>query len=352
MTEVVRVDAAMPDAAAMADAAERVRRGQLVAFPTETVYGLGVHALDRQALSRLFLAKNRPASDPVIVHVASLDEARPLVSELSPDARLLAACFWPGPLTLVLPRSSHVPDEVTAGLETVAVRAPAHPVARALLTCAGVPIAAPSANLFSRPSPTTAAHVLQDLDGRIDLVLDGGPTPVGIESTVVDLSRGAPVVLRPGAVTVDMLRQVLPALETLATGRRRSTASAMPSPGMLEKHYAPRAPMTLYQGPAERIVARLVNDASIARAVGDTVGILAAAEDLASLPAGDERLKVVSLGSLHDSASVAAHLYGALRGLDAAHVDVILARAFPLDDGLGAAIHDRLRRAAGTVVDV
>jgi L-threonylcarbamoyladenylate synthase len=344
MTGVVSVDPSVPDPAAIAEAAARLRAGQLVAFPTETVYGLGVHALDVDAVRRLFAAKERPASDPLIVHVRSLQAARGLVVALPVVAARLAARFWPGPLTLVAPRSSRVPDEVTGGLETVAIRAPAHPVARALLAHAGIPIAAPSANLFSRPSPTTAAHVLQDLDGRIDLVLDAGPTLVGIESTVLDLTRGTPVVLRPGAVTIEMLREILPDVETLAT--LSGPHGATPSPGMLERHYSPRAPLTLYQGAADGSLARLIHDATAAAAVGDTVGVLVASEDVPRLPATGTALHVVELGSLHDLAGVAARLYAGLRELDAAGVDVILARAFPADTGLGAAVQDRLRRAA------
>src|SRR6185369_9139359 len=196
------------DPASIRRAADLLRQGGLVAFPTETVYGLGVHALDRDAVRRLFVAKGRPASDPLIVHVTSLEAAR-LLASIPDHARELAVAFWPGPLTLVMPRSTVVPDEVTAGLDTVAIRVPAHPVARALIEEAGIPIAAPSANLFSRPSPTRAAHVLDDLDGRIDLVLDGGATTVGVESTVLDLSAARPTVLRPGVVTVEMLRRVI-----------------------------------------------------------------------------------------------------------------------------------------------
>jgi L-threonylcarbamoyladenylate synthase len=282
--------------------------------------------------------------------VASIEGVKPLVTEVSDLALRLAWHFWPGPLTLILPRSDRVPAEVSAGLKTVAVRSPAHPVAHALIERAGVPVAAPSANLFSRPSPTTAAHVLQDLDGRVDLVLDAGPTDVGIESTVLDLTTATPVVLRPGAVTLDMLRQLIPQVETLAgTG---GASGPTPSPGMLEKHYSPRAPMTLYRGPNEQVVARLATDASVARAIGDCVGVLAATEDLPALPAESEGLHIVALGSIHDPIGVAVNLYSGLRALDAAGVDVILARAFPTEDGVGAAIADRLRRAAGRVITV
>jgi len=244
-----------------------------------------------------------------------------------------------------------VPDEVTAGLNTVAVRVPAHPVARALLTAAGVPVAAPSANLFSRPSPTRASHVLDDLSGRIDLILDGGPTDVGVESTVLDLSSEVPTILRPGAISREMLQEVLPRVE------RRSSAEhalgAMPSPGMLERHYSPRAPLTLYEGAAREAVAQLIGDARAAIAAGARVGIMAADEDREALAglvtelAGlDTRLTIAYLGSEGDLTTVASRLYAVVRELDSTGVDRILARGFPGEDGLATAIQDRLRRAA------
>lgn len=358
MTDVIRVDPAALDRDALTPAAGRLRAGGLVAFPTETVYGLGAHALDRAAVRRVFEAKGRPSTDPLIVHVASVAAIEPLVTNMPDVARTLAARFWPGPLTLVLPRSPAVPDEVTAGLATVAIRVPAHPVAHALLELAAVPVAAPSANLFSRPSPTTAAHVLDDLSGRIDIVVDGGPTTHGIESTVVDLTSGTPAILRPGAITIEMLRQVVPdiAAGPAEAGHHEAgptTAGhhgAMPSPGLLEKHYSPRAPMTLYEGPGA--VAMIVADARMARNRGKRVGILAADEDRRKLAQaggveGGPPVKIVALGSAEDLEAVAAHLYAGLRELDAAGVDLILARAFPARGGLGVAIQDRLRRAAG-----
>ena len=339
MTDVVRVDASRPDAESIATAAARLRGGELVAFPTETVYGLGVHALDRAAVRRLFEAKGRPATDPLIVHVRSLEDARSLVSSLPESASALAARFWPGPLTLVMRRSAIVPDEVTASLDTVAVRVPAHPVALALIEAAAIPVAAPSGS--SRPSPTRASHVLEDLDGRIDLVIDGGPTTVGVESTVLDLTRETPIILRPGAVTAAMLRQVLPHVDDSAAVVH---TSSMPAPGMLERHYSPRAPLTLYEGP--NAIVLLIGDAFAEFAVkGGTLGILAANQDRPLLPHGPH-FHVIEVGSIRDPATVAAGLYSALREMDAAGVHVILARDFPADDGLSAAIHDRLRRAA------
>ena len=341
MTDVIRVEPGNPDPGAIARAAECLRRGGLVAFPTETVYGLGVHALDPAAVRRLFEAKGRPANDPLIVHVDSVDRMSDLVTEIPDAARALAARFWPGPLTIVLPRSARVPAEVTAGLSSVAIRVPSHPVARALLAAAAIPVAAPSANLFSRPSPTRAAHVLDDLGGRIDLIIDGGPTDVGVESTVLDLSGEVPTILRPGAISMEMLRAVLPHVER--TSSRESGERALPSPGMLERHYSPRAPLTLYE-----TVDDLVRDANLSVAAGQRVGIIAANEDreaLAALEQPGSRVIVSYLGSERDLGAVASRLYASMRELDAPGVDRILARTFAGDQGLAVAIQDRLRRA-------
>jgi L-threonylcarbamoyladenylate synthase len=343
VTRILVVDPLRPDAAALAGAGALLRAGRLVAFPTETVYGLGAHALDRAAVRRLFDAKGRPSIDPVIVHLAALDDAAPLVASMPPAALALARRFWPGPLTLVLPRSARIPDEVTAGLDTVGLRVPAHPVARALITAAAVPVAAPSANLFSRPSPTRAEHVLQDLDGRIDLVIDAGPTTVGVESTVLDLSGAVPLVLRPGAVTLDMLREVVPSV--MGTERdSRPAAGGLRSPGLLDKHYAPRAPLTLYDGPSG--ADRLRAEARRALEAGQRVGLVAVDEDLPVPPLPCPPVWVAPLGPGAAVADVAGRLYAALRDLDRIPVDLILARTPPGADGLAVAIRDRLRRAA------
>lgn len=331
-------------ASSIARAAECLRAGGLVAFPTETVYGLGVHALDVEAVRRLFAAKGRPADDPLIVHVRSLEDVRPLVrGDLPAAAERLAGRFWPGPLTLVLPRSPRVPDAVTAGLDTVAVRVPAHPVARALLEAAQIPVAAPSANLFSRPSPTRADHVLHDLDGRIDFVIDGGPTSVGVESTVLDLSGTTPAILRPGAVTAGMLTEVL---GEVARHEGR-TSGAQRSPGLLEKHYAPRTPLTVYEGP--RALERLAADAVEATLRGQHIALVVPDERRARFD--DPALRVIGAGPAHDPAAMASRLYAALREADAAGADAIYALGVEHDTGLGAALRDRLHRAAGRIIE-
>lgn len=347
MTEVVRVDPARPNQADIARAADCLRRGGLVAFPTETVYGLGVHALDAAAVRRLFEAKGRPAHDPLIVHVPAFELVAPLVVALPAHAARLAARFWPGPLTLVMRRAASVPLEVTAGLETVAVRVPAHPVARALLLAASLPVAAPSANLFSRPSPTRAAHVLDDLDGRIDMVVDGGPTQVGVESTVLDLTVDPPAVLRPGAISVEQLRTVVPTIRIGVARGATDGSEPAASPGLLSKHYAPRASMTIYQGAPAAVRQALLAAAREAIAAGRRVGVLATTED-ASMLSGVP-VVIAELGDEHDVDAIAAGLYAALRTLDAAQVDVILAHDMVRNDGLWRAVRDRLHRAAAHV---
>lgn len=350
MTDVIRVSPENPDPVSIARAAECLRAGGLVAFPTETVYGLGVNALDRTAVQRLFTAKQRPATDPLIVHIGSIESLPALVARVPASVATLADRFWPGPLTLVLSRSEAVPDEVTAGLNTVAIRIPLHPVARALISAAAIPVAAPSANLFSRPSPTQASHVLDDLDGRIDLVVDGGATTIGVESTVLDLTSEIPIVLRPGAVTLEMLRDALGNVRVFPeTGRNVSTdaSAAMMSPGMLEKHYSPRASLTLYEGETTAVLPALVGTAHKELANGRSVAIIAVEEDANGLAALalDQRVLLRTLGSQDAPATIARTLYATFRELDASGVDVILVRGFPAV-GLGTAVQDRLRRAA------
>jgi L-threonylcarbamoyladenylate synthase len=332
----------------IAQAAALIRAGELVAFPTETVYGLGANAFDAQAVARIFAAKGRPASDPVIVHVAShaqLDDVTPHVPPLG--ARLIDA-FWPGPLTLVLARGPRIPPGVSAGLPTVAVRMPSHPVALALIEAAGVPVAAPSANLFGHASPTTAQHVLDDLGGRVALVLDGGPTPVGVESSILDLSGERPRLLRPGGVPLEAILHFAPEVEVVNRLARLeelegSGEIGLPAPGMLVRHYSPRAEMIVFEGEDEAVRGALAEAAAGLLAEGRSVGLLVAEEDRAAL--AWLGVPTVVLGALGDLEQIARNLFAGLRELDEVGVQVILARAYP-PAGLGLAIRDRLLRAA------
>lgn len=356
MTRTLTVDPERPEPDAIAEAAEVIRRGGLVAFPTETVYGLGANALDADAVRRIFEVKGRPATDPLIVHIAHVGQLGQVASQVPPEARRLALAFWAGPLTLIVPKKAVVPDVVTAGLASVAVRVPAHRVARALMETVGVPVAAPSANRFARPSPTRAAHVLEDLGGRIDLVLDGGPTPIGVESTIVDCTVSPPVLRRPGGVTREQLLAHVPDL--VVESRAAETGAPQPAPGQLLRHYAPRARVTLYQGAPEAVVERVGRDARQLAGQGTRVGILAPEEEAMALApriaglASSGRVVVRAYGPRRDPEQAARLLFDTIRALDAQGPDVMLAIGVGAE-AIGAAIQDRLRRAAeGRVVTV
>lgn len=346
-TEVVAVDASAPDPGAVARAAEILRSGGLVAFPTETVYGLGANALDAAAVRRIFAAKGRPPEDPLIVHLAAAEDLDRVARDVPELARELARRLWPGPLTLVLPKRPEIPPEVTAGLPTVAVRVPAHPVAQALIGAAGIPVAAPSANRFGRASPTCAQHVLDDLDGRVDLVLDAGPTSVGVESTVLDLTRGIPTILRPGGVPRERIEEIA---GSVAVADLTVAGTAAPSPGLSASHYAVTPDLVVVASPsAVAPPAVLARIAELARAEverGRRVGVILAGDDPAELPGAAE---VRRIGSTSDLEAVARDLFAAMRDLERRGVHVILARTFG-DEGLGLAIGDRLRRAAARVL--
>ncbi len=351
-TRRLAISSRTPDPQTIAQAARVIRAGGLVAFPTETVYGLGANALDAAAVQGIFAAKGRPSSDPLIVHLADLADLPALVTQQPPAVAVLARACWPGPLTLILPRSSAVPKLVTAGRDTVALRVPAHPVARALLRAAETPIAAPSANRFGHTSPTTAAHVLADLDRRIDMVLDGGPTPIGLESTVLDLTAPIPTVLRPGGVGVAELRALLGAVEVRSAMLTEDRQEGLRAPGMLERHYAPDAELWLCIGPAAAALDWMAAQIAQQRQSGRKVGILVCDEDIARLAAlvGPPQVDSEPLGSEQDLEQIAHRLYAALRALDARQPALILARDFG-EHGLALAIRDRLMRAAsGRVV--
>jgi L-threonylcarbamoyladenylate synthase len=321
---------------ALLHAAGILRAGGLVAFPTETVYGLGTNALDARAVERIFEAKQRPRWDPVIVHVANVAEARALTSAWPLAAERLAEAYWPGPLTMLLPRTSEVPDVCTAGREKVGLRIPSHPVALALIAAAGVPVAAPSANRFGHTSPTSAGHVLADLDGRIDAILDAGSCSFGVESTVLDPGTDPPIVYRPGGITVEQIRLVL---GNVVVAERKISTDAPPesleSPGLGIRHYAPRARVLLVESEAE--LTRVLED----EARRHRVGVLLPTDWAA--PAMD--VTVLPWGTWSDPETLARNLYLQLRALDDLGVDVIVC-PMPPSTGIGLAIRDRLRKAA------
>lgn len=348
-TDLLHVDPREPAAETIATAARAITCGHLVAFPTETVYGLGASAFDTAAVERIFAAKRRPFSDPLIVHLASMAQLAQVATAVSASAHRLAERFWPGPLTLILHRGPKVPAAVSAGRDTVAVRVPCHPVAQALLAACGVPIAAPSANLFGRPSPTTAQHVLEDLDGRVDLVLDGGSTTIGLESTVIDLTVTPPVLLRPGGLPPEALREILPELCVPDAPRVSADGEHTASPGTLLKHYSPHAALLLLRGEADA-AQRLASDiVEQTRQRGRTIGLLIPEEEAGLY--GGLSAAFASLGASDDLAAVARVLFTRLRELDKQKVDLILARE-PAGGGLGLAIRDRLFRAAeGRIID-
>ncbi len=323
----------------IAYAASLLRAGKLVAMPTETVYGLAANALDPSAVAGIFAAKGRPADNPLIVHVAAPEDIQPLVRVFPPAAQRLAEAFWPGPLTIILPKSSQVPAIVSAGLGTVALRVPAHPAARALLRAAGLPLAAPSANLSGSPSPTTAAHVLADLDGRIAAVLDGGACGVGVESTVVTLAQATPCLLRPGGILPEALRAVLGELtiSPAVTSALQADETAQ-SPGMKYKHYAPKAELTLLTGSLSAFI-----DYLNAQAEGGD-GILCFDEEVAALEQGP--WPVFSFGPQGNAAAQAQQLVARLRALDTAGVQRVFCHT-PCAQGIGLAVYNRLLRAAG-----
>jgi L-threonylcarbamoyladenylate synthase len=321
-------------------AAGILRAGGLVALPTETVYGLGANALDAGALGRIFEAKQRPAWDPVIVHIADFAMLDGLVTEVPDAARRLMEAFWPGPLTLLLPRSSAVPDAVTAGRPLVGVRMPAHPVALELIRRAGVPVAAPSANTFGHISPTTADHVLDDLDGRIDAVLDAGPTRQGVESTVLDPRQSPMVIYRPGAVTAVQIRDTAGAVEVFRGSHAlvETPQSALPSPGVGLRHYAPKARLVLVGAPLKDLRQRLSEAATCLRK--ERIGLMLPAEFTSPI----RKAVVFSWGRWTVPEELARNLYAGLRALDAQGCTVILCPV-PPGEGIGAATRDRLIKA-------
>jgi L-threonylcarbamoyladenylate synthase len=343
-TLMLKVNAENPEPAKIQIAAQIIQNGGLVAFPTETVYGLGADALNPKAVLALFEAKKRPLDNPPIVHVVSISEVYPLVTGVPDKAELLMKQFWPGPLTLIFKRSKLVPSVTTAGLDTVAIRMPKHKVALELIKQSRRPIAAPSANLAGKPSPTTASHVYEDLNGRIDAIIDGGDTNIGVESTVLDLSVDPPMLLRPGGTPFEALKNVLGdvKLHPFVQAEQELPLQQTRSPGMRHKHYAPRAEVILVEGSVQAVIGKVKELAEAYKRKGAKVGILATDETQTAYNVA----VIKSLGSRFNLASVAQSLFRLLREVDAQNVDVIIAEGVP-SEGLGLAVMNRLRKASG-----
>lgn len=328
----------------MERAGEILKKGGLVAFPTETVYGLGGDALNPEASARIYAAKGRPSDNPLIVHIADMEALKVLASEVPEKARLLADRFWPGPLTMIMPKSDAVPYATTGGLDTVAIRMPSHPTAYELIRSSGVYIAAPSANTSGRPSPTTAQHVYEDLNGRIDMIIDSGKVDIGLESTIVDLTGEIPTILRPGYITKEMLEEAVgPVTIDKAILADHEDPNLRPkAPGMKYKHYAPKADLILVDGEEEKVVAKINALAKEAVLLGKKVGIIGTDETIDRYPEGE----VVSIGARSDEDAIAKHLYKLLRDFDEKEVDIIYSESFATPR-IGQAIMNRLLKAAG-----
>ena len=330
------------DEKAMEKAGEILKRGGLVAFPTETVYGLGANALDEAAAARIYAAKGRPSDNPLIVHICEFSALEKIVKEIPPKATKLADAFWPGPLTMIFQKTEQVPYGTTGGLDTVAVRMPAHPLALAMIKAGGGYIAAPSANTSGRPSPTKASHVADDLNGKIDMIIDGGDVGIGLESTIVDLTEEEPVILRPGYINQQMLEELLGPVSVDQALLKDDPSLHPKAPGMKYRHYAPKAGLTIVEGSAEAVRRKINELAEAETRAGGRAGIIATDESLSAYPTGI----VKSVGTRTDEITISAHLYGILREFDELDVSRIYSEAFETPQ-LGQAIMNRLIKAAG-----
>jgi L-threonylcarbamoyladenylate synthase len=330
-----------------------LQQGEAIAMPTETVYGLAANAFDGDAVKKIFEAKNRPSDNPLIVHVSSIDMLKTFVEEITPTAELLMKKFWPGPLTLLFKATGKVSPTVLAGQPTVAVRQPSHPVAQKLIALSGLPLAAPSANRSGRPSPTTAAHVMDDLKGRIPCIIDGGDSHVGVESTVVDVHRNPPLILRPGGVTLEQLRELVPSMEVyskVVTGE--DLALKPPTPGLKYKHYSPDAQVILFEGPSPALAIKLAEQMKELLSEQKRVGYIHTRPNTVKLPQdllANRLLTVSQIGSEDDLGAVARGLFKSLRELDELGVEVILVEGIT-EEHEGLAVMNRIRKAASHIV--
>ncbi len=344
-TEVIQIDEHNIDEASkksLQRAGQIIRDGGLVAFPTETVYGLGGDALNPDSSRKIYAAKGRPSDNPLIVHVADFEDLETIVKEVPDSARKLAKAFWPGPLTMIMNKNDRVPYETTGGLDTVAIRMPNNEIALELIRQSGGFIAAPSANTSGRPSPTVARYCIEDLSGKIEMILDGGQVGIGLESTIVDLTSDVPMILRPGYITLDMLKEILGEVEVDRTIIDSNSGAKPKAPGMKYRHYAPKGQLTIIQGEQSKVVEYINRKAKEAAAEGKKVGVIGtdATKDLY------EADIVKSVGNRDDESTVAHELFKVLREFDDENVDVMYSEAFD-DSGIGQAIMNRLLKAAG-----
>lgn len=335
-------------------AGQIIRQGGLVAFPTETVYGLGADALNEEAAAKIYAAKGRPSDNPLIAHIADMEMLKPLVKEIPDVAKKLMDAFWPGPMTLIFKKSDLVPKGTTGGLDTIAVRYPNHLIAQELIKAAGVSIAAPSANLSGKPSPTLGEHVIDDMDGRIDMIIDGGMVGMGLESTIIDVTCNPPMILRPGFITVEMVKKIVPDITEDKTIFTKPTEEFKPkAPGMKYRHYAPAADFKIYKGDDEKVAETIIKLANEMADAGKITGIITADQHLYMYQGKlNKNIKVVSLGDLDRPETVANHLFKALRDFDKVNAEFIFGEAFS-EENVGQAIMNRLTKAAGyNIIDV
>ena len=340
-TIIRKVDENCIDEMIMKEAGALLKEGALVAFPTETVYGLGANALDSEAAAKIYAAKGRPSDNPLIVHIADMDALSLIVAEIPEAATKLAEKFWPGPLTMVMKKSEVVPYGTTGGLDTVAVRMPAHPIALEMIRHGGGYIAAPSANTSGRPSPTLASHVADDMDGIVPLILDGGAVGIGIESTIVDLTDEIPTILRPGFITKEMLQEVVGEVQ-IDKGLDADSKTPPKAPGMKYRHYAPKAELMIVEGSSEAVVAKINALVRENEEKGICTGIIGTEETVSRYPTGI----VKCMGTRNDELSISSHLYGILREFDESDAKVIYSESFE-EGAMGSAIMNRLLKAAG-----
>lgn len=340
-TIIRKVDENCIDEKIMKEAGALLKAGALVAFPTETVYGLGANALDAKAAAKIYAAKGRPSDNPLIVHIADMEGLKLITEEIPEAAYQLADKFWPGPLTMVLKKSDAVPYGTTGGLDTVAVRMPSHPIALEMIRYGGGYIAAPSANTSGRPSPTLASHVLDDMNGIIPMILDGGAVGIGIESTIVDLTEGVPTILRPGFITKEMLEEVVGEVQ-IDKGLSADSKTPPKAPGMKYRHYAPKADLMIVEGAREAVIEKINALVQENESKGVCTGIIGTEETISRYPSGI----VKSMGTRRDELSISSHLYSILREFDESDAEIIYSESFS-EGAMGSAIMNRLLKAAG-----